>query len=275
MKATVSIETIGHKKAEEYLANQVDEQRKRHDGGRHIMSLAKEMATDNFVLSNDAIVLVKGRLANGQNRLSAITITKKAQEFIVLRTDNEDIFKIMDCGKNRKISDTLIGVSNSNIVASIARMSLFYDYDCMVCSGVSDGSVSENNLITRSDIQERVNKEKDVLEGIAAFISACYVKSGKLLSKTVSGTLLYIVFRDYPKYREAAKIFIEKVYDGSSPIDCPARMMRERMVKNITSKAKISNGYAMALLIKAWIAYRDGNKVGTLKMADGESFPRI
>lgn len=59
----------------------------------------------------------------------------------------------------------------------------------------------------------------------------------------------------------------------------PVYLLRERLVRNATDKAKLGREYMLALAIKAWNATRSGRTLRALKFTDGndikEAFPVI
>jgi hypothetical protein len=272
MKATVSIEKITPTMAENLLASQVENQRKL--GERQVCNLAKEMAEGRFKLSCDAIVLIRGILGNGQHRLEAVRRTRKAQDFLVLRTDDDAMFDIIDCGKPRSIGDVLHGQGLVYTVqtSAIMRTVLYYDCNAITASHIQTQRTDLGNVVTRTNILSAVRENIDSLVEIVNFIKPMYEKT-KIISITYTGSLLFKANKH--GNGELARLFIHDLYTGSTGDDCPARVLREKLIKNITSKAKLSKFYIFALLIKAYNSYLAGQKVTVFKMAEGESFPKI
>ncbi len=274
MRATVQIETISPKLAREYLQDPVEGQRKL--GERHVRNICKDMSEGRFVLSCDAIVLIKGKLGNGQHRLEAVSRTGKAQDFLVMRTDDDALFEIIDSGKNRKIADVLYGdgIENGTRLAAIARQILIYDYGSISEHGNSFPNVELENIVTRTDVLEFVRVNKDDLDPLIQFAFPLYNKSERLYPITLSCALLYIASRN-KKNIEKVKEFIQLTYTGSSDLSCPARIIRERLIKNASSKAKLNRQYIFALLIKGYNFFLSGEKPKFIKMAENEDYPII
>lgn len=74
--------------------------------------------------------------------------------------------------------------------------------------------------------------------------------------------------------------FVERVLRGTGLEEgTPWYVLRERLMKNSISKAKLSKPYVMALCIKAWNHARAGTKVRFLRWREegekGEQFPVV
>jgi hypothetical protein len=102
MKAQVDIVQITPKKAAEYLENLLDGQRSVRQ--QRVKSLTDDMRNGRFRLTCDAIVLVNGKLANGQHRMWAVVESDTPQPFILMRTDDEELYKVIDCGATRSVA---------------------------------------------------------------------------------------------------------------------------------------------------------------------------
>src|ERR1017187_1807933 len=103
MNAKLTIEKVTPKRATELLSNLFEGQRNQRDG--YIDSLALEMKEGRWRLSCDAILLVKGRLANGQHRLCAVIKSNVSCPFIVMETNDDELYKVIDAGQKRTIGD--------------------------------------------------------------------------------------------------------------------------------------------------------------------------
>lgn len=265
MNAQVTVETINPKTAAEWLENKWDEQRPIMPN--HVLRLASEIKSGKFRLTSDAVVLLKGRLANGQHRLSAIVQAGKSAQFIVMRSNDDELYKVIDCGMKRTVADVLGLMPYSKAIASAARLVLTYDRSLLGRSG--ENFNGEKNQVTRSQILEYIYANQAKLTEESAFTYHHYPKS-RILGTTVATAFLHIASRKFP---EQAKAFIEHVYTGEAAdasID-----FRDRMIRQMGTKSRLRQAYVFALLIKAWKSYKNGTRPGTLKMAEGEEFPEI
>lgn len=273
INAKVQIKEIGPVEAGKLLANQVEDQRKLRMSW--VAQLSKDMTDNRFKCSPDAITVVCGKLANGQNRLNAIIQSGTTQKFLYLETTDETLFDIIDSGKSRTVGDVLHGHSfiNSNQVASISRMSMMYENELLTPLGST--AYKKNNggyeaLITRQDLIDfaRINS-KVILEAID-FIGPIY-KQTKLLYKSVAGTLYISVAKNK---RGAVREFLEGVYLGKSGNQV-IQIFRNRLIGETRKKSSMSSSYQLGLSIKSFNAFYSNMPVSPLRISEGEKFPRI
>ena len=82
MNAKLSIEKITPQRAAILLENLLEDQRNQRSN--YIENLASDMKMGLWRLSCDAILLVKGRLANGQHRMMAVVKSNTPQPFVIM-----------------------------------------------------------------------------------------------------------------------------------------------------------------------------------------------
>lgn len=267
MNAQVTIETINPKTAAEWLENKWEEQR--HIRENQVRKLSSEITRGTFRLTSDALLLIKGRLANGQHRLSALVLAGKSAQFIVMRSNDEELYKVLDCGAGRTVRDVIgHGVKYNTCVASSARLAM--SYDRKLVSPTSDNlNNSPNSVLTRSELLEYIEKHQSVLEEQAGFVSLLYCQT-RIVGSTVATAFLHIASR---KKEAEAKKFLTNVYCGTE-VDA-AKTFRDRMIKQMGTKSRLRQEYIFALLVKAWKSYINGTLPGKLGMNEGEQFPQI
>lgn len=105
----------------------------------YVKKLAADMSAGKFRLSSDAIMLVKGMLVNGQHRMQAIIESGEPQSVLFLETNDEEVYKVLDCGMRRLVSDALTNVPYRSFLPSIARWVRIYD-DRLTACGDSGGA---------------------------------------------------------------------------------------------------------------------------------------
>lgn len=120
----VRLMLVGPQTASEWLANKWGEQRNIRTG--HVERLADDMLKNRFRLTPDAILRVKGRLANGQHRLEAVVRSKMPQYFLVMESEDEELYKVLDAGIRRTLGDSLVGYTHGHSLPPIAQWVLAY-----------------------------------------------------------------------------------------------------------------------------------------------------
>lgn len=195
-----------------------------------MLRLAQEMRNGKFRLTSDSIVLLKGRLANGQHRLTAITESGQSCKFIVMRSDDDELFKVIDCGRMRSVADVIVNIPHAKVVAPVARLVIAYDRKLLGASGENTNKVKKQPV--RSDIFNYIEKHCLVLSDQASFVCSHYDKS-RIVGATVATALLHIASR---KNEDIARTFIEHIY-GGEVVDASIDF-RDRMIKQLGTKSR-------------------------------------
>lgn len=266
MNATVAIETVEPKKAQHYLACLMDGQRHVREG--HVLRLATEIEAGNWHLTSDALLFIKSKLANGQHRLHAVMLADKACDFLVFRTEDEEVYKVLDAGIGRTCGDALanMGLSAGKEMAAAATLILRYDAGALTMLGQNRDKC---NRITRTLIIDYVEEHQRQLEKEVAEVTSLNAQK-RILPVSLGTALLHIANRTG---KGDAWSFIRNLYLGGS--EDSAFDLRERLIKNHQSKYKLDRCYIFALCLKAYKSFVNGTRPGVLKMIDGEPFPKI
>jgi len=261
MKATINIVKISPKQAEEMLGTQVREQRPLRD--IHVQTLARDMKEGNFRLSADAIVLIKGALANGQHRMWAVIEANAPQPFLLMETDDDELYKVLDCGLKRTVADAA-HVNNGSSVAAIAKLAVAY----------KDGLITQHSFAkksTRIDLIDYIQNHNEALQDAYGFVRALSTKTQNLAPYSAPATLIIIASH---WHGNRPKEFLEAVYHGTQPGSI-CNDIRERFIKMRMAKGQMAAQYYLALMIKAFNAFASGTKLGVLKMNESESYPQV
>jgi hypothetical protein len=262
MNATVKVETINAKTAEALLETLHFQQRKYSSA--HVEKLSNEIAAGNFRLSSDAICIIDGRLGNGQHRLRAVVKTKIPCQFLVMRTDDETIFNILDCGLSRRVADVISWNTKSASAISAA---------CALVCAYNNNTlrIKHRGYVGRDELIGFIAKASPELSEKMRFIRIYYNKT-RLLSLAGGTALFYLV--SHSSKPEFAESFMRESYVGSVRSSA-ASLYRERLIKNVSSTARLLTPTIIALGIKAFNSYATDAQIGTLKILETEEFPEL
>jgi len=264
--ATVEVEMIDAEKAQEYLANMFEGQRSLRENT--VLRLGMEMEQGNWRLSCDAILLIRGKLANGQHRLQAVLLCNKAMPFLVMRSNDLELYKVLDCGIGRTMWDVLGEMPYAKTVSAIGTLVCQFDANLLTHGGGAGGG-RVNNKVTRSFIMDYIEGHRDALVHEASEVSNLNQQK-RILSPAISGAFLHLANR---KKDDRGLMFIRNVYIGGA-IDA-AYDLREKLVRNATSRAKLHRYHIFALLIKAYASFLNGTRPGVLRLVEGSPFPKM
>ena len=263
MNATIELKTIAPQEALFLLENLHDNQRTLRT--KAVSILEKEMRQGTFKLSTDAILILRGKLGNGQHRLTAVVQSGKPQQFLVLKTNDESIYKVLDCGMRRTIGDAMNLANQTNVIAA-ARWTM-----AMEAGQAKPGSGLTNFIVTRSQVMEFIETNIELLQDASRVATQLYGKSF-ILSKAIATAFLCIAERKSARTRHAAMELLDAVYTGEN-CHGPANDLRNRLIANRGSKAKLSQAYIMGLLIKAFIDRVNRRPTTMLRFYVGENYP--
>jgi len=268
--ASAEIIRITPEMAVEWLAERWGEQRTLRNA--HVNRLASDMEAGRFRLSPDAILRIGGKIANGQHRLSAVVQSGKSQWFLVMESDDEDLYKVIDAGLRRTVQDGLFGMPYAKAIPSIARWVQAYENKTLK-SGSRNGSEATafgKLFPTQCEMIDYCKSNQESLTSAACFVNPLYEKT-RLLPMSMGGAIY--VISDLRGCVEKAKSFLQLVYlEGGNTA---AGDLRNRLIANCGGKSKLHHGYVFGITIKAFKSFCTGTRPGVLKWAKDEPFPTI
>lgn len=264
MKAQVDIVQITPKKATEYLENLLDGQRSVRQN--HVKRLTEDMKAGRFRLTCDAIVLVNGKLANGQHRMWGVVESDTTQPFILMRTDDEELYKVIDCGATRSIADTL-KIGSGNQLAAIAQLVMAYRDKTLT-------AVSYTKRANRLRVIEFVEQNAEALTEAAQLAARMSGGYQNLIAKSACGAFYFLAKQLHGQQR--VEEYLHHVYSGDLP-DSICTVLRERFIKERLTLKPMYPQTGLGLFIKAFNTHFLGAKVNKfgLRMTDGEAFPTL
>ena len=266
--ATVEVTKVTPEQATDWLAERWGEQRTVRTG--HVLTLASDMTAGKFKLTPDAILRIKGKLANGQHRLAAVVLSGKPQYFLVMTSNDEELYKVIDAGLHRTVSDGLMGVSYSKAIPAVARWVQAYESGSLSPGGRSGGEAGGDQKPSQCELIDYCISNQQVLSEAAAFVAPLYDRT-KLLRPSI-GASIYVISATRG-HLEKVKEFLTQVYISGG--NTAANDLRNRLIVEQRSKSKLTAGYIFGITIKAFKSFLNGTRPGVLKWAKDEGFPNI
>lgn len=260
MKMSMVKETIGPKKAMEYLKRNVaNRPLSRKKWGQY----AEAMAAGQWKLNGDCIRFNgNGDLIDGQHRLTACFESGITIETYVVRGLDHSAFDTIDQGKLRTISDIFARQGRSHYTTLAACVRWLHVYD--------NGNFVRNKPLRPDEANEIVERNPSIHDAVHA---ACSVKKEKLIAP---GMLAFLILECGRKAADESLKFWTSVMTGDGcERGTSSRLLRSRLIQDLGSKAKLPAGEKLAIAMKAWNAHRAGTQIRCLKWASDESFPRI
>lgn len=266
MKTNVTIEKVSPQLASEWLEEMWPGQRVLRK--KYVDRLAEDMNLSQFKVGPDAIVRIKGKLANGQHRLEAVVRSGKTQSFLVLESDDDDLYKVIDSGLKRTASDGIMGMMHAKSIPSVARWVLAYERGTIYKGGNSGYSKNLSQL----QVINYCIENKDMLSEAVTFANPLYCKT-KLLSLSIASAMHALASKVSSEALVSCRSFLIGVYiDGGQNA---AGDLRNRLIEHAKTKLKQRPTYIFAITAKAFRAYRSGVRAAKLSWRDGEELAEI
>jgi hypothetical protein len=199
-------------------------------------------------------------LIDGQTRLHAVVAAGIPIQTYVIKGLNSDVFDSIDIGGTRSSPD-IFALMGENYCSKMSSALIMVDK-------YLTGRVSHGNTYTLQQMRQLLEKHPDIR------ISCKEVKDTR---KIISPSLLTACHYLFSKLDEdMANKFVHRLITGAGLEDGdPIYVLRERLINNTLSKAKLNREYLMAIVIKSWNALRSNTTLKYLRYMENEAFPII
>lgn len=260
-KMNVTMQSIGPALARQMLENNTGN---RPINPSHVDILAKEMLRGQWKVNGDTICLNDYRIIDGQHRLLAIVKSGVTIQTLLVAGLDSDVFDTKDVGRRRSAADTLSvrgEVETKKLASALVVVDRYMTSRMVNCV-----------RYTNTEIEGLLESYPEVRRSIGA----CR-ETKKLVAQSVLVACHYLFSRlDI----EQADVFIRQLISGLGLEEGEAvYVLRERLMKNSLAKAKLSQHYIMALIIKAWNSRRAGKAIRNLRYREtgdaAETFPVV
>jgi hypothetical protein len=228
---------------------------------RAIRSYVKQMETGEWKFTGDPIQVSKtNKLLNGQHRLMAIIKSQLAFDFVIISDLDDDVFNVLDTGKNRSAADVLSvnGVENFALVSSISKFIINYRKGNFESASKFS---AKDTLITNSNVEKFVESNPEIID--VALTTKEYCKKFKLIAASTMGAM-YFLFQEKDSIK-VNQFFDKLVYGLNLEKGCPIRALRDRMIQDSVNKSKLKPIDKVALIVSSWNNFRAGKSITMLK----------
>lgn len=236
---------------------------------RHVNFISQQMLAGKWRFAADPIRFSKsGKLIDGQHRLLAVVKSNTAYDFLVIHGLDDDVFNMIDTGKNRNASDLLSiqGISAAGKVASAARFIILFEAGRY--NAITNGKTV---LATNDDIVRFINNTPEILE-ICSYTSTIYRKFGFIPCSALS-SLYYLMSR---KNQTKTDMFFESYGNGLNlEKDSPILVLRERLIRDSIAKRRMPLKERIALFVIAWNHFIAKKNIQRLVWVNQDDFPKI
>jgi hypothetical protein len=262
---------ISPKLASEYLEKNTNN---RPVSQTHVDRLAKDMSLDRWKQDGSPIKFSEtGALLDGQHRLRAIIKSGVSVLMLIVTGLDPDSFVTMDSGRRRSTSDALHIKGEQYYTILAPAINSMVEYLNNGTIGRKGFSCTTQELIDAFDAAPGL---RESAREVASVKGKQGVEKGtqKILISLGQMTALHYLFSE--KDRNLANEFINGICFGFDYSKRPAfHKLRERLIGNQMSKAKLPKEYIAAICVKCWNAERKGVDVAQTRFSETEDFPVI
>jgi hypothetical protein len=237
---------------------------------KNIDFLYKQMKAGEWMITGDPIKFSDtGKLIDGQHTLMAIKKLGKPIEIFVAEGLKEEVFTVLDTGKNRSASDVLsmMGYNYSTSLAGAVRSILLYQ-----TGSYSDHfKTSKRSNATNTAVLKFVQKNPEINE-VIPYITMDVYKKFRFINTSALSTLYWVLSANN---QTKCDVFFEKYSSGIDLSEgSPIRLLREKLLKDSVNKTKLTTRDKMALFIMAWNSFITNRKIHSLALPKNYEFPK-
>lgn len=260
--------------AEQYLATMGSN---RKLSTRNTEKLADMMRNGQWVFDGSPIRFnLDDELVDGQHRMWALIEADYSAEFLVVRGVVPEAFATMDTGKPRSFTD-ILSIEDpelSQIVALAATIQIIYRWeDGRRGSALSSLGGNVSQQVPNGTLLEFFRQNRDRLVEVAR-------KSSTLAhrNRAIPGSAYAVAVWVFEAIDAAdSQFFFDRLGDGAGlPEGSPILALRNylgRALANATGRERLPGDLAVAIMIKAWNAYREGEMIKILSYRRGGASP--
>lgn len=228
-----------------------------------VMAYARDMEAGNWAENGESIKFAKdGTLLDGQHRLQAITLSGITVKMLVVTGLENRTQETMDDGRKRTLSDALHlrGESNAVVLGSLLRRALMWEMGQYRNTGVYTPTNTECLAFLAEHPEARDS----------ASVANSLRKPAKLPASVLG--LTHWLFSSIDE--DDANWFFERLGSGAGIEQYhPVWTLRKRASDISGSVGRVPEDMLLALVIKAWNGYRDGQEIRLLQFKPGGSKP--
>lgn len=218
----------------------------------NVKFLAKQMLEGNFKKTGQTISISKnGNLLDGQHRLMAIILSNVPIELNFCEELEDDIFDVIDTGKNRTTSDILSIQGHKNPGELSSAISFLMDIHA---------GISKNEKLSNSKKLEFLNMHPELPE----IVSIC-TKENRRFKAISSGAIAALYYTFSKIHHDQAESFFDKYYSGVGMESGDViLLLRNKLYQDAQNKSKLKTHQKVALVIATWNIFRKGKTVKRL-----------
>lgn len=273
---------VGHNEALTLLGPNTHNRKLR---AARVNKYAIDMLNGDWLTTGDAVKYSKaGTLLDGQHRLAAIVQAcsegalirvgekipanpKLVLPMVIVRGLDEKAQEAMDNNAVRSLADVLeLNREERNATTLATALRITYAW-----TAGARKTIAKREQSTNQTLLSWFDEDPDTFRTLVAQVAAEYSKGDHLLPPSVLALAHYLFDEIAP---EDSEYFFGRLQDGQNLVKGDAIYeLRDALKRVRTERGHRAMAYVLALVIKAWNAYRIGEKVNILSFKMGGKHP--
>lgn len=250
----------------------------------HMKTLSASMKAGNWMETGEPIIIDQyGRIIDGQHRLYAVIDSGITITATITYGVDPAAFDVMGTGKTRNLSDAMSthGIDHSRAVTAAYRV--YGDLQTTTSSNFSAfGRRTRMDMkANRSEVIAWVKENNEVIQEIMEVTCAKDAKAVLKPASLFNGFYFYLCFQGTNP--DLADEFFENLIDGVEfeyGKQDPIYQLRKRLMEDQSKNARrmgtrVPLYETMAVIIKAYNAWVNNQKIRNLRFARSERWPEI
>lgn len=257
MNIKSSVETVTPQVADKILTDSKDQVKNRNVADCHVEWLSDQMKAGKWRTNGEPIILDdEGFLLDGQHRLYAVVMSGATIETVVTRGVDRSTFATIDTGSARTTGNvmSIAGEANASTIATALGWVHRYEVGAMLHHARFAGFTSQ---IALNLVKKHPTLREDVTWAVG-------MRSNVFLKNIPAASLAFMKYA-FGQYKpNKATEFFELVGDiRQDEPGTPTRTLRDWILKTERSRRPASTLEIMAVTVKAWTAFLNGDRPKT------------
>ncbi|HRG39538.1 MAG TPA: hypothetical protein PK289_13490 [Bacteroidia bacterium] len=232
---------------------------------------ASEMIRGKWQLTGQGISIADdGTLIDGQHRLRAIVKSKVSVQMLVIsELSFADTFNYYDTGRKRTAGNVMgaAGIKNYGAIAAVVGKYLAMSKIKSMTESVRHREIG----ITNDDVIETYYKNPELYQEIHSHCNINYSKIRLMTQSTSGGIMAYLII-DKKHDKQKVFRFFTQLHDGKVTDNNSIDLLRDQLIRSITTNYVLIPNVKMNLIAKAWNNYITGKIVKQLKFTQSSEY---
>lgn len=238
-----------------------------------VMFFADQMDRGLWKFNGESIIISADNvLLDGQHRLAAVVKSNKSQKFIIVYGIDQEAFNTIDVGTARTAGDMLSidNVKNGNKIAGIIKV-----HEVLKRNNYQTGHGASRLKLSKQEIVYTFREDEEFWNEMLVIARRYYSKLKILSVRSIGGYYAYLI-KEKKHDVSVVNGFFNQLFYFQGAENNSINILRDKLLKEVTGRHKMTTKYKHAMIVKAWNAYIKGKEYKTLSYnIENEPMPEL